>query len=437
MFYDDILEDIKKLHDTQNRIHRCANEQGRSLNREEALWITEAQAKAEELERELPEKAVTLRSDNILGSSRLASYRQPGSRAIVSPGDSKSYKNLFGAPNETWESMGGTRDAGFFEAVASGRMHPGLKTISAAMTVEEPGSGGFLIPSETSAIIHNISLEEDWFMPMAWALPMRYGKIAVPAFKIGDHQTNLAGGFVGYWKSEEASLTEADPKVREIDLEAKKLTGLAKLTNELINDSQSEDAIHKIMGDGLGWYRLKAWINGSGAGEPLGYMNSGCLVEVAKETGQTADTIMWENIMKMLAQFYMPDFHRSVWCANPSTIPQLLSLCQSVGTGGTVIQPAVTPDKNGRMRLLTRPIMFSEHCPVLGDKGDIGLIAPSQYVCGITSDLRFEKSIHVGFTTDHSYYRIISRLDGSPLWDEPLTLATAQEVSPFVVLAAR
>ena len=52
--------------------------------------------------------------------------------------------------------------------------------------------------------------------------------------------------------------------------------------------------------------------------------------------------------------------------------------------------------------------------------------------------MRFDTSIHVGFSTDELLARIIERHDGQPLWDEALTLEDGSTtVSPFVTLAAR
>jgi HK97 family phage major capsid protein len=62
----------------------------------------------------------------------------------------------------------------------------------------------------------------------------------------------------------------------------------------------------------------------------------------------------------------------------------------------------------------------------------------SQYVVGLRSEMRFDMSIHVHFTTDELLARLIERHDGQPLWDKALTLEDGTTtVSPFVTLAAR
>ena len=55
----------------------------------------------------------------------------------------------------------------------------------------------------------------------------------------------------------------------------------------------------------------------------------------------------------------------------------------------------------------------------------------------IRADVRIEKSAHVGFLSDTSYYRLVVRCDGQPLWDEAYTPAHGDTQSPFITLAER
>jgi HK97 family phage major capsid protein len=59
-------------------------------------------------------------------------------------------------------------------------------------------------------------------------------------------------------------------------------------------------------------------------------------------------------------------------------------------------------------------VIFSEKMNTLGAKGDIMLCDLSQYIIGLRSEALLDKSQHVGFTRDTSYYRCLSRLDGQP-----------------------
>jgi len=425
-------EKITKLAGSIVRIQNKAAGEG-GLKQKEASLIAEMQGSIQELSLSLPEQSLTLQD---FGGTQ-AARRKAGQFTPVGPDDPKSYRNLFGNTGETWESMGGPKETDFFSAVASGRHCPGLTNVR-AMGESIPSDGGFIVPSETSSQIHDIGLETDFVMPKAWVVPMRSGELKVPATQLGDHSSSLMGGFTASWTPEEGTSTDANPKVREIELKAKKLVGLIKYSSELYSDSQGgQSAITALCGKGVGWYRLKAWLTGSGSGEPQGIQNAACLVSVEKETGQNDDTIAYENILKILSQFYMPGFTNSVWVTNPACIPQLMSMSLAVGTGGAPIAPAMTPDSNGNFTLMTRPVIFSEHAPTLGEAGDIMLCDFSQYCIGLTEEMRYDQSIHAAFTSDQIYSRIITRVDGAPLWDKALTLASGQSVSPFVGIEAR
>lgn len=75
--------------------------------------------------------------------------------------------------------------------------------------------------------------------------------------------------------------------------------------------------------------------------------------------------------------------------------------------------------------------------PTLGDQGDIGLYGFLQYVIGMRPEIGIQKSIHVGFATVESSYRIISRLDGQGKWNGAVTPATGSTLTWAVVIAAR
>jgi len=403
------------------------------LNAQDLLSQKDKELKAEitehveHLKKSLPEKPLTLSNGPLGGGSA----RLDGAYSLISPGGQKDYKSLFGGGGYKWPD----RETNFFAAALSGRHHPGL--ILNAMSETIPSDGGFLVPSETAARIHAVSLENELVMPRCFVQPMRGNEIKIPGMTIGDHSSALFGGFTASYTAELGTISENSPKARSMTLNAKKLTGLIRFSSELNADTPGGmSQIETLCGKGLAWYRDKAFLKGTGAGKPLGILNAGCTIEVDPESGQAADTICYENLTKMMARMFAGSFSNSVWVAHQTTIPSLLTLSLAIGTGGDRI-PVMT-ESNGQFKILTRPVLFTEKTEKLGDKGDIMLCDFSQYVVGLRQDMRFDTSIHVHFTTDELLSRIIERHDGQPLWDEALTLEDGSTtVSPFVVLGAR
>ena len=347
--------------------------------------------------------------------------------------DGKSYEDLYGQGlnKYTWTD----KETTYFQALFSGRSHPLLT--KRAMVEGSAGAGGFLVPVEYSKDIHNVALEDEIIMPRANVIPMATNELKIPALEIGDHSSNLYGGFIAYWAAEQASLTEAEPLAREIDFQAKKLTGLVKFSNELMGDMiGGEKELVKILGRGLSWYRDSAFFSGSGAGEPSGLLNSNCKITVDKEVGQGAETIILENLASMLSRLYAGGYKNAIWICSQSCIPQLLTLSLSVGTGGSA-HPAMT-ESDGGCRIFGIEVVFSEKREVLGTEGDIVLTDLSQYAVGMREELRVDLSQHVYFTTDMGSLRLIARMDGMSLWDEALTLKDGSTtVSPIVTLQTR
>lgn len=388
-------------------------------------------AMVEEIRRlkELPANA-PLTLENFGGrDNRVADNR---GYALRGPTEKKDYCSLFGSSDGyRWED----KESSFFQAVFSGRHHPGLLT--RGMTETIPSDGGFLVPSQLAAQIHAVSLENEIVMPRCFVQPMISNECKIPAMTIGNHSANLYGGFTASYTAETGTITEHNPTVRNMELHAKKLTGMLRFSNELAADIPGgENQLINICGKGLAWYRDRAFLKGTGAGEPLGILNGGCTISVAKEAGQKADTIVYENLVKMVGRLHPGCFNNAIWIIQVSAIPQLLQLSMAVGTGGNAIP--VLSESNGQWTILTRPVIFTEKTEKLGDLGDVILADLSQYVVGLRSEMRFDTSIHVHFDTDELMARLIERHDGQPLWDSPLTLEDGvNTVSPFVILAER
>lgn len=433
MNYEKIKTDIQALSAKKFEIVAQAKAQNRETDRKEDVLISELEGAIDGLTAELekPQRALTMPGPINQSSLGGGGTRRNGDYSMIGPNGKKDYVAMFGSEGYAWPD----KDSNFFSAVFSGRHHPGL--IKNAMSETVPSGGGFLIPSEQAANIHAVSLENEIVQPRCYVQPMNSSEMKIPAMVIGDHGTALFGGFTASYTAETGTISEADPKARAMTLMAKKLTGLIRFSSELNADTPGGmSQIETLCGKGLGWYRDKAFLKGTGAGEPLGILNASCVVTVAKETGQAADTIVYENLTNMMARMFAGSFSNSVWVAHQTTIPQLLTLSLSIGTGGDRI-PVMT-ESNGVFKILTRPVLFTEKTEPLGDKGDIMLADFSQYVVGLRSGMTFDTSIHVHFTTDELLSRIIERHDGQPLWDEALTLEDgATTVSPFVVLAER
>lgn len=248
------------------------------------------------------------------------------------------------------------------------------------------------------------------------------------------------GGVQAYWHSEAASKTASKPKLRKIQLALKKLICLWYATDELLEDAAAMQSIAtQAFSEEIQFMTEDSIINGTGAGQPLGILTSGCLVTVAKETGQAAATIQVENIVNMWSRLWARSQQNAVWLINQDVFPQLYTMGITVGTGGSpIFQPPGGLSQSPYSTILGKPIIPVEYCATLGTLGDILLADLGEYVIAEKGGVKAASSIHVNFTYDETVFRWVFRVDGQPKWNAPLTpFKGTNTVSPFVVLAAR
>jgi len=236
-------------------------------------------------------------------------------------------------------------------------------------------------------------------------------------------------------------MTDVAATFGRLALEAWKLTAFANVPNELIQDSavSFEAFIRSTFPQALAYFADVAFLSGNGAGQPLGILTSGnaARVSVAKETGQAADTIVWENIVKMYSRMLPQSLGSAVWVVSPDTFPELATMALSVGTGGGPVWlnngvggPPAT--------ILGRPVVISEKVENLGDQGDINFIDFSYYLVGDRQAMTVSSSEHFRFQNGETSFKFIERLDGRPWLQSALTPRNGgPTLSPFVTLDAR
>jgi HK97 family phage major capsid protein len=359
---------------------------------------------------------------------------QDQDRAIAPAG--RDYRGLFGIDKSSGLDKGGFKDFNeYLTVLSSGRYDERLETRTMGTTV--PSEGGFACPEEFAAWLLDASLESEIIRPRATVWPMKSDVLKVPGWDAATHTSSLFGGLTATWLAELGASTEVFAKLRQIELNAKKLACFTAASNELVEDGIDFDKqISTALVKTIGWFLDYAFIAGTGGGQPLGIIGNPALVTVLKETGQKAATIVFENIVKMYSRLAVQCMGNAVWIASQTTVPQLLTMSLAVGTGGAPIQPAVL-QQGGRFSLLGRELLFTEKVPALGSLGDLLLCDLSQYTIGMRREVSLDKSIHVGWSTDTSSYRAIVRADGMGSWDKAITPKAGDSLSWCVALQAR
>ena len=302
--------------------------------------------------------------------------------------------------------------------------------------------GGYLVPTQVSTNILEKTIEASIVRGRATPQPMGSNRLVIPADVDTNHATNYFGGVIIYRTGEGEAKTVSNPTVGRIALQLHKLTGLCYVSDELLEDSTValEPWLTRKFGQAIAFVEDDDFLNGTGTNMALGMFNSAnpSLITVTAETGQGANTIVFENIIKMWARLYPAGQANAVFVSNIENFPQLATMGLAVGAGGIPVwMPAGGISGAPYETLMGKPLIYTEKMQALGTAGNIGLADMSQYLIGErgTGAPTLATSIHIRFATDETGFRFVLRYDGQPSWLSTLTprRGTAT-LSPFVIL---
>jgi HK97 family phage major capsid protein len=315
-----------------------------------------------------------------------------------------------------------------------------LKVVPSGLNESVGAEGGFLVQPDFASELIKRSYDMGAILNRCRKFPVTGNSLTIN----GVDETSRAngsrwGGVEAHWLVEGGTKTAHKPKFFQHKLELRKLASLCYVTDELLQDTVALGSIvEQAFSEEIAFKTENAIVNGSGAGEPLGIMNAGCMVSVTKENNQAADTVVFENILKMWSRAWGAGRKNAVWLISQDVEPQLYSMSLAVGAGGSAVYlPSGGLSVSPYASLFGRPVIPVEYCDNVGDSGDIILADFSQYAL-IDKPAATSYSIHFMFSTDEQTFRVVYRVDGQPLWKNALTPYNGgSTLSPFVKLDAR
>ena len=374
--------------------------------------------------------------DESIGRAEKLLAIEPEDRSTEKP----EVKPTPGKDNEKrFSSFGEQLMAAYRAAMPGGKVDERLSTRAASgLNETTPSDGGFLVQQDFVTELLKRTYETGILASKVKKIPISTNANGMKINAIDeDSRANGSrwGGVQTYWEGEADEITASKPKFRQMELSLKKLTGLCYATDELLQDAAALEAvIRQAFAEEFGFKIDDAILSGSGEGEPLGILNSGAIVTVAKEASQT-DIITVENLIKMWNRLWSRSRANAVWYINQELEPYLYTL--KIGDKPVYI-PAGGLSEKPYGTLFGRPVVPIEQCSAAGEVGDIILADIGQYLLIDKGGIKSASSIHVRFLYDENVFRFIYRVDGKPIWTKPLTpYKGSATVSPFVTLAKR
>jgi hypothetical protein len=181
--------------------------------------------------------------------------------------------------------------------------------------------GGFLVPPEFRDGIMKIVEGEDSLLSQCDNSTTARNAVTQNVDKTTPWGT---AGINVYWEGEGPGGLGQQAKFEQNTLRLNKLFARVDVTDELLEDAPQLDNYLRVKAPEVMTSVINlAIVQGNGVGKPLGFMNSGALVTVAKETSQPADTIMHRNLVKMMGRMYAPSWPRAKWLMHQDVWAQL------------------------------------------------------------------------------------------------------------------
>ena len=444
---DDLNAKLVDIHSQAQDIQNAADAEGRELTDEESGAVDELMVNFKSVEKDISRRESIEAANNRIASGGRKS--EPSASVILAPGSDIVRPNagLSSLVNKALKGKNGFNNFGEFAmsvrngagngAVVDPRL---LKNAPTTYSSEGVGAdGGFEIPPDFRAEIMSTIEAESSLLGMTDQLTSGSNTLVLPRDDVAQHDgTN---GVQAYWEGEAKQIDQSKMQLDQNIIRLNKLTALVPVTEELVADGSAIDSyLRRKVPEKFDFKINDALLNGTGAGMPMGINKSGATVTIAKESGQVAGTVVFENITNMWSRMSAADRKNAVWLINQDIEPQLLTMSFE-GTSSSVpaYMPAGGLSGAPYATLFGRPIIPLESCQALGTAGDIMFVSMKQYLTALkTGGIRTDVSMHLWFDYDVMAYRFILRMAGETWRKTPITaLHGGTTRSPFVRLETR
>jgi HK97 family phage major capsid protein len=303
--------------------------------------------------------------------------------------------------------------------------------------VENVGaSGGFLVPAEFMATLQAVTAEMALVRGRASIIRMRRRQIGIPVLDQTGTTAGLPhwfGGMRFYWAEEATQKDSTDASFREVQLVAHKLIGYTTASDELVADSAISlaDFLSGPLGmaGGIAWMEDYAFIQGTGAGQPLGVINAGATISIPR----VGTNPTYPDLCDMVEAF-LPS-GRGVWFISQSLYSEMLQMSGPTGNASYLWGNAQAGAPN---MLLGFPVVFTEKCPLRNNPGDVILADWRYYLIGDRQATTVESTQFDLWRYDKTSWRAVHRVDGQPWLSQPLYYQDGTtRISPFVILGSK
>lgn len=336
------------------------------------------------------------------------------------------------------EKNGGFKNLGEFlnsvKKASNGDLDKRFK--NSAMFEKNGEDGGFLVPEEMMTEVTKKIQSDESLLARTRQFTVSGNALSLPT----DETSPWTGGIVSKWLAEGEQYSETKHKFGTASWRLHKLGAIVRVTDELLEDSTALESYIRSMAPVSIMHQINsAILTGNGVGKPQGILNSNFKVKVQKEAGQTADTIVAKNIIKMYSKMIPSARANAVWYINAACEEQLRMMKDDEGAF-IYLAPGSQLNQTPYGLLMGRPVLpMIGSMPALGDEGDIVFADLSYYYTILKSGgMKQAISSHLWFDRDIQAYKFTMRIDGACPFKAPVKTEFGNyEMSAFVTLEDR
>ena len=416
--------------------------QAEKMTDEEKKEFNDAKARSKELNEQINNIVDTIEARNrvnALGETKEPAIQVTREHNHNADGEYRGFK-YFG------EQLRAIVQAGTPNAKVDARLEECQRSIRAASGASESvdADGGFLVQTDFQAELGKKTHDQSQIASQCETVTISSNSNALEWNEVTEDSraTGSRNGGVRVFRDKEAGTVTASRQAYERrKIVAEKQTAIYYATEEILEDAAAlQTLVEPAFTEEMAFILDNEIVRGSGVGECLGILNSPALIQVAKESGQTAATIVHANIRKLRARIWTPSKARGSFFHNAEVAPELetLSFTPAGGTSLPVYMPANGISEQPYGRMYGRPCMEIEQADALGEVGDFFFGDFSQYRLVQKGGIKGAASQHVRFIYGEMTFRWTRRINGAPRWRLPLTpFKGSSTVSPFVAIAKR
>jgi HK97 family phage major capsid protein len=409
------LEQMKKKRD--ELLAKIAELQG--SDKPEALdELVNVVDEAEKLDRQIAatQKASALQARMAAPASSPATRRAEGARPAAAP-----------APQPTGLlAMSDPRIDRLVTALPFGdqRFAAALQNATGDAFKESAGpGGGFLLPVQKEAL-QQVLAPPTMVHALTDIIPVASNAIDIPTDEDPAWSDNLAAADL----NEGDELVEDDAPFKIINLRLGKSGALVRVTREMLEDGTGIGAwILAKLNEKLAW-KLHAKAVSA-------FLNSPAKVSITETNAGGTLPPSLDDVISVWGAMISSMRAGAVWLANPTIEATMMKWV--VGTTAVYLPPGGVADAPFG-RLFGRPVFFIEGLPAAGTEGDLSLVAPQMFWCGLKqAGPRIEESIHAEFKKDVVLYRGYIRSVCKSKLAAPITRPDATTAGNVVTITTR